>query len=126
VAAAFRLRFVQFERQRAVRLRQRHHRFMLPAKAFREGFRLSPTSSSRWAWRNASETASKTAIRVNWCATAGCSANHQRGRSQPIAGASAFYFGHTPLEQPLNAANQHYTAGPGETRRKPHQKQLSA
>lgn len=35
-------------------------------------------------------------------------ARHQRGRSQPIAGASAFYFGHTPLEQPLNAANQHY------------------
>lgn len=33
---------------------------------------------------------------------------HQRGRSAAIDGASDFYFGHTPLEQPLNVANQHY------------------
>lgn len=35
-------------------------------------------------------------------------AQHQRGRSAEIDGASAFYFGHTPLEQPLDVANQHY------------------
>lgn len=33
---------------------------------------------------------------------------HQRGSSAHIDGASDFYFGHTPLEQPLNVANQHY------------------
>lgn len=33
---------------------------------------------------------------------------HQRGASANIAGASDFYFGHTPLEQPLHVANQHY------------------
>ena len=33
---------------------------------------------------------------------------HHRGTSSSIEGASDFYFGHTPLEQPLNVANQHY------------------
>lgn len=33
---------------------------------------------------------------------------HHRGQSEIITGASDFYFGHTPVEQPLHAANQHY------------------
>ncbi|WP_338556373.1 metallophosphoesterase [Erwinia sp. E_sp_B04_7] len=32
----------------------------------------------------------------------------QRGTGQTITGADAFYFGHTPLKDPLDAWNQHY------------------
>ncbi|WP_024555755.1 metallophosphoesterase [Franconibacter pulveris 1160] len=33
---------------------------------------------------------------------------HMRGQGGSIAGADAFYFGHTPLKTPLDFANQHY------------------
>lgn len=32
----------------------------------------------------------------------------QRGRGETIVGADAFYFGHTPLDQPLSGWNQHF------------------
>lgn len=32
----------------------------------------------------------------------------QYGRGETISGADAFYFGHTPLDQPLSGWNQHY------------------
>lgn len=32
----------------------------------------------------------------------------QRGQGETIVGADAFYFGHTPLDQPLNGWNQHF------------------
>lgn len=32
----------------------------------------------------------------------------QKGKGQAITGADAFYFGHTPLKEPLVAYNQHY------------------
>ncbi|MDU4093170.1 MAG: metallophosphoesterase [Pantoea sp.] len=32
----------------------------------------------------------------------------QRGQGKTIAGADAFYFGHTPLDQPLSGWNQHF------------------
>lgn len=32
----------------------------------------------------------------------------QRGQGEAIAGADAFYFGHTPLDQPLSGWNQHF------------------
>ena len=32
----------------------------------------------------------------------------QRGEGEMIAGVDAFYFGHTPLKQPLSGWNQHY------------------
>ncbi|WP_130835220.1 metallophosphoesterase [[Erwinia] mediterraneensis] len=33
---------------------------------------------------------------------------YQRGDRESITGADAFYFGHTPLQQPLDVANLHY------------------